>query len=148
MGIKMSKHDQSGECPKCKEIIGKYPEFDQQLADWFYKLQVLCPIIHCSAAGRGEADQEAFFLRGASRAHYGQSAHNVNAALDLFFLLGDTAIWDLSKANELFTRYMVPHLENWIDWYGRPDAPFKELAHVEIRNWAWLVSTGKLVLVE
>lgn len=142
MGI---KHENNGKCAKCLSIIGKYPGFYEPLLNWFLLFQSNHPEGHISEAGRGAELQEVLFLRKASRAHYGQSAHNYNCALDIF---ENTGKKDDIYEHEWFIDVLKPNLPSWIDWYGRPDASFRELPHIEVRNWKQLRDIGLVRLVE
>jgi len=89
-----NKHVNNGSCDKCEEIFDVYLGFYQPLKDWFLKTQAKVKDCHISQAGRGKADQEADFTAGKSKAHYGQSSHNYNAAVDIFQLTADgKAAW-------------------------------------------------------
>ena len=140
----MSHESQSGHCVKCDEIINKYPGINPDLLSWFKWAQSLHPELHASCAGRGKVDQEECFLKKTSRAHYGQSAHNYNCGLDLFFIVPGKEIYDRELFNELIPKIMVDDLV----WYGAPGSVFFELPHVEVRNWRALVASGECELVE
>lgn len=138
-------HINSGNCPKCEEIFNLYPGFYEPLKSWFKDLQQANPDAHVSCAGRGKIQQEEYFQRGATRAHYGQSSHNFNAAIDIFQLKdGTTATWDKTW----FSAVVGPALYASFKWYGAPGAVFYELPHVELAGWKSLVQTGELKLVE
>lgn len=138
-------HINNGACQKCIEIIDAYPGFDLDLRNWFMTFQKLHPEMHTSCAGRGKVDQEALFLRRATRAHWGQSSHNWNAALDLFVVDQDyNSIYPV----DWFNNTLGPSLPDWIKWYGRPGSAFFELPHIEKSNWDLLSKTGGLELVE
>lgn len=102
------------------------------------------PEAHISCAGRGRLDQESFYAKGASKARYGESAHNFNAAIDIFRLLENE--YDLSK--DWFQAALVPSLTPDLNWYGRPGAPFYERPHIEIGAWNQMAKNGILNLVE
>jgi hypothetical protein len=143
------RHDLSGNCEKCDELFDKYPGFHQGLREWFKKLQKKCPEAHISCAGRGKEDQENAVKWGASRAHYGQSAHNYNAALDIFRLLNGQTDYNKDWFRNVISGAVIRHNTDQgrmfeIDWYGLPGASFKELPHCEVENWQAL----KLTLVE
>lgn len=139
------KHLNSGACPHCDLIIKRYPGFYQPLWDWFKKFQADHPEAHTSCAGRGFLDQEAAVIKKVSRAHYGESAHNYNCAIDLFELSGDTAnIYERAW----YERILEPELPGWVCWYGRVGAPYYELPHCEAGSWKTLVKAGALKLVE
>lgn len=127
----MLKHENSGNCIKCDEIFNKYPGFHPGLKFWFQRLQQNNKDAHISCAGRGEIEQEACFNRGTSRAHYGQSAHNYNLAIDIFQLQDAIAVWNAGWFNKVVKPTLLPSLE----WYGMPGSRFYELPHVEIKGW-------------
>lgn len=137
-------HDLSGACPKCQQILNLYPGFDPSLQSWFEALQKTNPMLHLSQAGRGKIDQEALFSRGASKAHYGESAHNWNAAIDLFFLIDGA--YNLNPL--LFGQIILPALNASFCWYGRVGAPYYERPHVELTDWNSRAQNGLLHLVE
>lgn len=141
----MTAHDSTGLCLKCLEIINLYPGFNQDLLKWFEDFQFDVREAHVSCAGRGRIDQEAAFHRGASRAHYGQSAHNYGAALDFFALIpGETTIYPV----KWFQNVLGPAVPDFCEWYGAPGAAFPELPHVQIKNWKDLRAKGLVKLVE
>jgi hypothetical protein len=140
----MSKHVNSGQCIHCLEIFQRYPGFHVGLYKWFQDLQQKHPEAHVSCAGRGRQDQEECFNRGASRAHFGQSAHNYNSAIDLFKNQGND-IYDRSWFDLVVKPAMI-HMD-WLCWYGAPGAPFPELPHVEVKNWHAMRDKGELALV-
>lgn len=140
------KHFNDGNCKKCRDIVYRYPGFHLELANWFFSVQSQVPSIHCSCAGRDEQDQEMVFLRGASKARWGQSAHNYNAALDLFFIVDNEPVWDPEKSEWLFKRLIGPKIPNWVQW-GYNFRTFRELAHFEVLQWKYLVEQGKLTLI-
>lgn len=137
-------HQNNGVCISCAQIINRYPNFFDPLRIWFQALQFHTPEIHVSSAGRGKIDQEALFSRGATRAHYGESAHNWNIALDLFFQINGE--YNLDRIN--FEKSVVPSLNDNLVWYGDPKAVFKELPHVEWAGWNDMAHRGLLNLVE
>lgn len=137
-------HDLSGNCQKCDSILDLYPGFHEELRTWFKALQLDNPELHCSAAGRGKIEQEILFMRGASRAHYGESAHSYNAAVDVFFLIDGQ--YNLLNSN--FERVIEPNIYSNITWYGNPKAQFYERPHCEISSWKQMVKDGTLKLVE
>jgi hypothetical protein len=139
----MTRHTNNGDCKKCDEIFDRYPGFDTSLRSWFKSLQRDVPDAHISCAGRGRVDQEDAKKRGASNAHYGESAHNYNLAIDIFRLHQLGAEWPQSW----FTEHIAPRLtkELLFDWYGAPGSEFFELPHVQVRSWKKL---AQLKLVE
>lgn len=139
------KHSNSGNCEMCQAILTRYPMVPK-LYEWFKHFQSIHPEAHVSCAGRGQLDQEACFMKKASRAHYGQSAHNYGAALDIFEMAGEspTNIYE----NKWFYGVVQPALDSSLVWYGAPGAKFYELPHIELANWRELVAQGRLKLVE
>lgn len=136
-------HVNNGACDKCAEIMNKFPKFNLQLKGWFLIVQAKHTNFHCADAGRGELDQEAYFAKGASKAHWGQSSHNYNCAMDTFFLVNGA--YSLDKA--LYAE-IAAEIPEYISWYGAPDAKFRELPHFEIREWRKLLIAGEISLVE
>jgi hypothetical protein len=122
----------------------KYPGLHETLQIWFEEIQTKFPAAHVSCAGRGKIDQEVAFYRKASRAHFGESAHNFNCALDLFRLKDRAPLWEA----EWFANVVGKNLEPTLKWYGASNAPFHELPHVEVSNWRQLVQEGRVHLVE
>lgn len=139
----MASHDNSGACPHCIEILNTYPGIDEDLAEWFRETQKTFNNFHIAEAGRGKIAQEKDFARGASRAHYGHSAHNYNAAIDTFFLVNGAYSLD----ERLFDAVVVD-LPFFIEWYGAKGAVFYERPHFEKIAWKYLADQGLLVLVE
>lgn len=137
-------HTNSGNCFSCAQLFLKYPGFHQPLKDWFELLQSKHPEAHISCAGRGAEDQNALLFRGATKAHFGQSAHNWNAAIDLFQLKDGT--YNLDK--DWFEAVIVPALTSDLCWYGRPDAPYPERPHIEIASWNEMAKNGILKIVD
>ncbi len=127
------KHENNGDCPQCKFIFDQFPGFHAGLRAWFVEFQTRQPEAHISCAGRGEVQQEALYLRHATRAHFGQSAHNYNAAIDIFEMSKESPgnIYDLTW----FKKILAPNLPEWVEWYGNPNASFFELPHVEVKGW-------------
>lgn len=143
-------HQNITKCLGCEQVLDKYPNFYQPLRDWFYSFRTSNLDAHCSWGGRGAKDQELFFNKGLSHAHWGQSAHNYNAALD-FFRLTQTNTGLTAQFDSPWYRNVLgpatdanPNLR----WYGKPPITFFELPHVEWANWRVLRDAGKLNLVE
>ncbi len=135
-------HINTGACPKCDEIFSRFPNFHSGLKTWFQELQKLRPEAHISCAGRGRVDQEDAFRRGASKAHFGESAHSFNLALDIFKLHALGAEWPRGW----FESWVEPAVaaqnsagDFQLEWYGSPGRRFYELPHVEIKNWKVIV---------
>jgi hypothetical protein len=139
------KHENSGHCPKCQEILDRYSGFNEDLREWFEDFQEEYPEAHVSCAGRGRDEQEAAFKSGASRAHFGESAHNWNCAMDLFALIPQA---NTIYPREWFNNILAPALPDWIEWYGSKGAEFFELPHIEVKGWRELRKQMKVHLVE
>lgn len=112
---------------------------------WFVMFQGKHPEAHISEAGRGLVDQEAAKHRGASKASFGESAHNCNCAIDMFEMAGDRKI---IYEKEWFQKVLAPELPDYLVWYGAPGSKFFELPHIEHRDWKKLLAEGKAKLVE
>lgn len=96
---------------------------------------------HISQAGRGRIEQEALFLQGRSRAHWGESAHNYNMAIDVFRLMPGGGLYDVPWFREVIYPYVLNSNSSedvQILWYGRRGAPYFELPHFEIEGWKML----------
>ena len=133
-------HDLSGNCPKCLEIMQTYPGFHEGLWTWFTEIQSHFPEAHVSCCGRGQVDQEAAFKWGKSRAHWGQSSHNYNLALDIFRLKNGVANYDKVWYNQVIMSAVCNHNASpdktfSIEWYGMPHAAYYELPHCEVGGW-------------
>jgi len=125
------RHLNSGDCAKCNEIFARY-HCEAEIRDWFKALQKKNPDAHISSAGRGKADQELYFTQGTSKAHWGQSAHNYGAAVDIFQIGSDgKAAWPRGW----FDTVVFPALTTALKWYGAKGSPFFELPHVELADW-------------
>lgn len=139
------RHENNGRCIKCMEIFDRYPGFYEPLRAWFEAFQMSHPEAHISCAGRGYEEQEALFQRRASRAHYGQSAHNYGAAIDVWENTGNAS--DIYEKT-WFREVLKPRLTDWLNWYGEPGSSFYELPHIEVRNWKAMAKRKTLKLVE
>lgn len=129
--------------------MNRYDGFHQGLRNWFVTLQSESPHFHVSCAGRGFEDQEEAYRRHASKAHFGQSSHNFNAAIDLFFIDdAGQAVWDLKEMKSIFKAEIGPRIKGWLRWYGDEKSPFYELWHVEVKDWRQMALDGELQLVE
>ena len=139
------KHVNNGNCPACDIIFNRYPGFYPPLRDWFAKFQENNPEAHISDAGRGRQDQEAYFRKHVSNAHYGESAHNYNAAIDIFEMRpSDPDIYE----KVWFDTVLQPALEEWTEWYGAVGSPYFEVPHVQVKAWKTLAARGVIKLVE
>lgn len=138
-------HVNNGDCAKCDSIFNRYPEFNVELRRWFKEFQQKHPEAHISCAGRGKADQDALHNSGRTKALFGQSAHNYNAAIDIFCVLEHSdSIYDL----HWFRSILAPEVPEWLNWYGKKDAVFYELPHIELTEWNDLAHKHILKLVE
>lgn len=140
----MTHHLNNGRCPRCAEIKDRYPGFSRVLWSWFDFFQADHPEFHLSEAGRGKIQQEKDFSEGLSKAHYLESAHNYNAALDSFIQVPGLSMYD----KDWYNRNLAPALPKNIVWYGRPGCSFREFPHIELINWRELRDSGLLVPVE
>lgn len=136
-------HVNDGACIKCEEIMNKYAGFVNQLKEWFLFMQAKYPMFHTCDAGRGKREQELFLAKGASKARWGQSSHNYNAALDTFFLVDGKYSLDQKLYDSI-----APEVPAFISWYGAPGAKFYERPHFEIKTWREMVGAGEIKLVE
>lgn len=133
-------HINNGNCPKCDELFDKYSGFHQGLREWFKKLQKKDSTTHISCGGRGKIDQEAAFNSKTSRAHYGQSSHNYNLALDIFRLTQNGAEWKGLWFRDVVGTAVIghnadPNKKFDLTWYGMPGSRYFELPHVEVYGW-------------
>jgi hypothetical protein len=135
-----SRHINTGTCPKCVEIFSRYAGAHAGLRSWFITLQAELPEVHISCAGRGKVEQEDAFKKGTSRAHYGQSAHNFNMAIDIFKLHLLGAEWPRAWFEFYIKPAVVAHNVDLtrtfdLEWYGAEGTKFFELPHIEVRGW-------------
>jgi hypothetical protein len=138
------RHTNGTQCEKCLEIFNLYPGAYSPLVGWFMGLQLIVNDAHISECGRGIEKQKLYYKTGASRAKYGQSAHNWNAAIDIFQLKGGKAVYN----RKWYEKQICARMEIWIKWYGEPGSKFPELPHFEVCNWRELAKSGELGLVE
>lgn len=139
----MSRHSNNKRCSKCAEIFDAFPKFNVLIRTWFEDIQEKYPEFHIACAGRGEFEQEAAFLRGASKAHYGESAHNYNLAIDTFWLIDGK----YSLPVDYYDEYIKPEIPDWLEW-GHTWKSFPELPHFELKSWKTLRDVGAQKLVE
>lgn len=144
MTLGQIRHQNNGSCAKCKQIFEVYPNFNRKLWSWFVNFQKDHPEAHISCAGRGMEEQEAKKASGNSNAHYGSSAHNWNAAIDLFCQIPGTDLYD----EDWFKEVVGPAVPYFLNWYGAPGATYPELPHIEMRDWRGMKAAGELALVE
>ena len=136
------RHTNDGDCEKCNQIFNTYPGINTDLFSWFKVFQARFPEAHISCAGRGRIAQEECFQRGASKAHFGQSAHNYNCAIDLFVNKPENIY-----PKDWFLDILKPEIPEFIQW-GFNWVTFPEMPHLEIKDWKHLVSIGEAKLVE
>ncbi len=142
----MSHSNDANECAGCSAVIARYPGTDPDLVSWFWLLREKNHDLHTSCAGRGREDQEACFSAGTSKAHWTQSAHNWNCALDLFRIdENGKASWDAMWYNNVLSG--CPEIGDWLTW-GRFWTTFKEYPHLELTNWRDMAKSGIAKLVE
>jgi hypothetical protein len=145
----MAKHINDGKCAKCAEIFDRYPSFHSGLRRWFEALQAKHKDAHISNAGRGKLEQEEFFKKKVSKAHYGQSAHNYGCAIDIFQLDGNgQAAWPRGWFDAVVGFGVNVARDPALKWYGQKGSPYFELPHVEVANWRDLKTLGTAELVE
>ena len=140
-------HKNNGDCPHCDTLFDKFTGFHSGLRSLFKSFQKEHPEAHVSCAGRGHFEQQRCFMNKVSDAKWGQSAHNFNAAIDLFESSGDRdnlyeAVW--------FSKVVRPWIAQYseFEWYGSPGSSYFELPHIQVRNWKDLVRSGLLTPVE
>ena len=145
---KRVRHENTGNCLKCEEILTEYPGFYAPLKEWFKSLQRQHPDAHVSDAGRGRDEQERYKQRGASRASFGQSSHNYNCAIDIFQLAEVDGKHRAMWPKKWFQTVVGNNLTSDLKWYGSPGSSFYELPHVEVKDWKGLARQGVVSLVE
>lgn len=140
----MSLHKDDGKCDFCQKIFDRYPGFYPDLRSWFELFQKNNPNAHISCAGRGAMDQESLFHRGATRAHWGHSAHNYNVAIDIFCTSEPGNLYP----SWWFNQVLQPALPVWVQWYGLPGSSFFELPHCEVKGWRQLLTNRNISICE
>lgn len=158
----MGFHSNNGKCDGCQTIFNKYPRFISDLESWFKYIQASNPDAHISDAGRGRVMQEEYFsmVPQRSKAHYGQSPHNYNAAIDIFQNKSDQVIpnhfntyYDRNWFLQVVNKNLTPELR-WLgdedEWqkHLNKESNFFELPHVEIKSWRLLRDQKIIKLVE
>ncbi len=139
-------HVNEENCPRCEEVLAKFPGLDPDLEQWFRNLRQAHPNCHTSCAGRGQVDQENCYSAGTSKAHWTQSAHNYNQALDLFQLTSEgKAKWDPMWYRDVLGD--DPEIGTSLVW-GANWTTFKEYPHVETADWKDKAKSGFVKLVE
>jgi len=115
-------------CPACSD---KLKQVHPDLVRWVGVLRNTHNDAHVSCGYRGQAEQEAAFTRGASHAHWGQSAHNTlpATAVDLFRItLTGGAAFD----KPWYEQVVAPiALASGLVWGGNWHS-IKDLPHVEL----------------
>ena len=91
------------------------------------------PFITCTT--RGEASQKAALASGASKAKFGQSAHNFSPsfAFDIAFKNEKGALDWTPKLFEMFAKIVDSKYKIQIEWGG--SWKFYDAPHFEIRGW-------------
>lgn len=137
-------HQNVTECEKCEAIFNTFSGFDSDLQAWFKNFRARHPEFHVSCAGRGREDQEKMVAQKLSLAHYGESAHNWNCAIDIFIDEPGLDLYDV----EHFDEVLGPEIPLWLNWYGTKGHAFHELPHIEKSDWREMRAAGTLTLVE
>lgn len=144
----MSHQNVHGDCDKCDQIFDAYPNFYAPLRVWFASVRGIFFDAHISCAGRGKIDQQAFYHRGASNAQWTQSAHNWNAAIDVW-QLDPTKIDHYALDRAWFTKvFEACPIGTEFKWYGAVGARYPELPHIEATLWREMAQAEELRLVE
>lgn len=139
----MITHDNSGDCQKCEKIFNKYPGFNNDLKNWFKFLQCNYPEAHIMCAGRNEKEQEYLYKYKSSMNRYGQSAHNYNAAIDIFRM--HNGKFNIDK--EWFNDVVLKNINDKINWHGLKGDEKYNIQHIELKNWRELKTQRILKLV-
>lgn len=120
--------------PQCRALV------DPFLADC--KAAGLDLIVTCTS--RTNAEQDALYAQGrttpggiVTNARAGQSAHNYGLAIDIVPVVNGKPDWNGADA----VWQQIGHLgqARGLEWYGAPEAKFKELPHFEVPGWRALV---------
>jgi hypothetical protein len=110
-------------------------------------MQLSDPEIHLSTFGRGAFDQRDCYKKGSSAAQFGESPHNYNAAVDVWFLVNGVYVADEKLYKEKLSGKIPDHLQ-WPISYFRNGKVTIDWPHVQARDWKELVSKGILKLVD
>lgn len=102
------------------------------------------PEFHCADAGRGQVEQEIYFRRGSSFAHWGESSHNYNCAIDTFFQIEGK----YSLSLDLYIEKIKPNIPDWLEWAYYWPGKKKEIPHFELKVWKMMKEMGAVKLVE
>lgn len=118
-------------CLRCEE---KLKQVHPDLRRWVGVLRSTHLDAHVSCGYRGEAEQELDFTNGASKAHFGQSAHNTlpATAVDLFRLtLSNGASFD----RVWYEKVLAPIVQaSGLVWGGSWHS-IKDMPHVELPDF-------------
>lgn len=140
------KHINNGECPKCKDILENPVGTHEDLVKWFISFQKDNADAHISYSYRNKEDQELFFKRKTSNAHYGESPHNYSPSLAIdVFRLSNTGLaefiidWYLTK--------VMPSAEASGLELGGKWIKLKDFPHFQVAGWKQLVKDGKAKLI-
>lgn len=124
--------------PECRALV------DQFLADC--KAAGLDLIVTCTS--RTNAEQDALYAQGrttsgaiVTNARAGQSAHNYGLAIDIVPVVNGKPDWNGGDA--VWQQIGNLGQARGLEWYGAPDAVFKELPHFQVPNWRSLIPTGE-----
>lgn len=130
----------------------------RKIDDLHPDLQPICRefLRRCAAAGldilitctyRSDAEQDVLYSQGrttpgaiVTNARAGQSAHNHRTAtgvpaaraFDIVPLVNGKAMWNASHAAWAVAGKIGTELG--LNWYGRPDAPFREMPHFQMKG--------------
>lgn len=135
------KHANNGTCQACAETLKNVAD---HLREWFEGEQLANPNLHCSTGYRGEIEQNAAANRGASKAKFGQGAHNYKPAMAVDVYHRDdkgSATWPSDLFQDLADR-KPDDIEWGADWNdnGRSDdETFIDKPHFQIKGWKKLV---------
>lgn len=124
------KHINVVPCPGCDlKMVGIT---NPALIAFYQSFRTANPDGHVSCGLRGEAEQEADYDAGTSRAHFGQSAHNFGLALDWFRLtLAGGANFD----SQWFKLTLAPAAQIAGLVWGGHFTTIRDLPHVEVANF-------------
>lgn len=89
----MLHHTSDALCPLCEE---KLTLAHPLLTEWYRTVKTKFPEVHVAWSFRDREAQEAAYEDGKTKLHFPYSAHNEEpaAALDLFQIIKEQAIWD------------------------------------------------------
>jgi len=135
-------HTNSGNCPRCDELMDFYPGFYDPLRKWFKQFQAAHPEGHVISAGRSESEQNGLVGSGGSYTAgskpFPSSAHNWGAALDIFQQGSmDKDTW--------FRTVLAPTVPSWCTWGGNYRS--YDPVHVQVGNLTELRNSGKVTKV-